>query len=175
MGKVIAIIAAAIPTAVFLWKFLVWLSRRISSRGWEVGDKIILDRAHTSSSLYEAVEKSGEMATLVGWNSKHVFYTVGGTTYREDWLSIKTNKSDNWRKSYSESRSFMGKDPGFNPSVSGKLFTDTEGGNDEVEFFGKRIELMSEIECEVNLKLALEQERYELAEKIRERLNGKFR
>jgi DNA-directed RNA polymerase subunit L len=39
---------------------------------------------------------------------------------------------------------------------------------------GKPIELLSEIECEVQLKLAIENEDYTLADKLRKRLE-KFR
>lgn len=174
-GSIIAITSVAIPATVLLFRGIKYLTRRAASADWQVGDRVILDYQHTSTSLTEAVQASGELPRLVGWNFKEVLYQVGDTTYREGWWSVSTNKSANWRASHRKSKRFMGKEPGFTATVNPKISRNQAGGEDEVEFFGKRIELMREVECEVNLKVAIEQEQYELAEKIRERLNGKFR
>jgi len=175
IGSIIAIISVAIPATVLLFRGIRYLSRRATSADWQVGDRIILDSSYASTSLVEAVQGSGELPRLVGWNSKEVLYQVGDTTYREKWWSVNTNKSANWRESHKRSKRFMGKEPGFTPTVNPNIGIKNSGVQNEVDFFGKRIELMSEVECEVNLKVAIEQEQYELAEKIRERLNGKFR
>jgi protein-arginine kinase activator protein McsA len=78
------------------------------------------------------------------------------------------NKSATWRKNYEEAKKVMGCDPGFSGGVG-------ESNNSIGRIYnGKPIDVMSEIECEVYLKKALEEEDYDTAELIRKRME-KFR
>ena len=57
----------------------------------------------------------------------------------------------------------MGKDPGFAPGLGAQK--NISGSID-----GKSIDLLSETECQVYLKKAIETENYELAEKIKKQM-----
>jgi hypothetical protein len=83
------------------------------------------------------------------------------------WSCLDNNKSANWRQNYEEAKKVMGCDPQF-PNGVGTSSTSKGDVN------GKPIEVLSEIECEVQLKLAIEKEDYTLADKLRKRLE-KFR
>jgi hypothetical protein len=85
--------------------------------------------------------------------------------YQVNWSVMNFNKSAIWRKNYENAKKVMGCDPAFPNGV---------GTTDKGKVDGKPIELLSEIECEVQLKLAIENEDYTLADKIRKRLE-KFR
>jgi hypothetical protein len=76
---------------------------------------------------------------------------------------LNYNKDDNWRQNYEEAKKVMGCDPAFPNGVG---TSSTSKGNID----GKPIETMSEIECEVQLKLAIENEDYTLADNLRKRL-----
>ena len=84
----------------------------------------------------------------------------------EEWGSIDINKSDYWRTQYNNCKEFMGKNPSFKPRV--KYNSPSLSGTNKVD--GQPIETMSETMCEVYLKQAIENENYELAEKLRKRL-----
>ena len=61
----------------------------------------------------------------------------------------------------------MGSKPGFNPHVEPEKPNESSGTID-----GEPIETMSEIKCQVHLKKAIEEENYELADKLRKRLEN---
>ena len=63
----------------------------------------------------------------------------------------------------------MGAEPSFNPVIK-----DESTSNPSEMIDGKPIELLSEVECQIYLKQALEEENFELAEKIRQQMQ-KFR
>ena len=62
----------------------------------------------------------------------------------------------------------MGKDPGFKPIVVMDTVPSSTSNGDMVD--GKPIETLSETMCEVYLKQAIENEDYELADKLRKRI-----
>jgi hypothetical protein len=64
----------------------------------------------------------------------------------------------------------MGIEPGFKPSVNDTSSSTLSGK----KYDGKPIELLTEVECEVYLKKAIEDEDYDAAELIRKRME-KFR
>lgn len=143
--------------------------RKLKSKTWQIGDKIIISYGDISSSLNKNLGDSGDMVTLVGWNPTNVIYSYKNSNYIESWSSVNTNKSDYWRKHYETSKEFMGKKPGFNVIVSNEK---KETSN--VLAYGEPIETLSETLCEIYLKQALKDENYELADMIRKRME-KFR
>jgi hypothetical protein len=108
------------------------------------------------------------MAKLLGWTESNLYLEIGDSVRQCSWDCFIDNKSAIWRRNYDNCKSAMGVDPGFKPGVSDSSLLSGK----KVE--GKPIELLSEVECEVYLKKAIEDEDYDLAELIRKRME-KFR
>lgn len=141
-------------------------NRKVKCKNWKVGDKLSLNRG----DHYNILQKSNkEFAILEGWDLNNLYINCGNKmTYQVDWSVMNFNKSATWRKNYEDAKKVMGCDPGFSGGV---------GDNSESTgktYSGKPIDLMNEIECEVYLKKALEEEDYDTAELIKERME-KFR
>ena len=142
---------------------MVWLPyelkiklRKDEFKDWVVGDKIILQQ---NSLEYRELKETGtNVATLVGWTKYNVYIEIGDSTHKCEWSCFDTNKSALWRRNYEECKTAMGKNPGFT-----SVLTTTSSSGSKIHH--KPIELLSEIECEVFLKKAIEII-YELVEKI---------
>ena len=119
-------------------------------KDWEVGDSVLLI-------------KEDKLFKLLGWTLNHVYVQVDGITHKIDMDNVGHNKSAIWRRNYNECKSVMKTEPGFKPGLQPNSAKSTVCD-------GKVIELMSEIECQVYLKQALESEDFETASKIREQL-----
>ena len=133
---------------------------------WQIGDKLypVFSFHRDNKSASEALAKSGkEFLTLVGFTMKHVFVNIGGIVYKIRLEYIDYNKSAIWRENYNICKEFMGTEPGFS-SVLGE----SDLSKDTID--GKPIELLTEIECQIYLKQALEEEKFELADKIRQQM-----
>ena len=136
-------------------------------KNWKVGDKLILTRYGDYSSIVDKNHK--DFATLKGWDLEHLYIDCGDDmVYQVNWSVMNFNKSATWRKNYEEAKKVMGCDPAFSGGV-GESSESTGRIYD-----GKPIDLMNEIECEVYLKKALEEEDYDTAELIKKRME-KFR
>ena len=151
--------------------FFGYMSHRKRKRltaTWEVGDVIILDMSFISLGLDQHLQKhNGKNAIkLAGWNEENVIYEFQNKVFIENWKSVKTNKSDYWRTQHNNCQEYMGKNPGFSPVVSHG--TETSDNSDMVD--GQPIDTLSETLCEVYLKKAIEEENYELADKLRKRM-----
>lgn len=141
-------------------------NRRAKCKNWKVGDKLGLCKGKHNDILDH---RKKEYAILKGWDLKHLYIDCGDDmVYQVDWSVMNFNKSYTWRKNYEDAKKVMGCDPDFiggvgesNSSI-GKIYD------------GKPIEVMNEIECEVYLKKALDEEDYNTAELIRKRME-KFR
>ena len=157
---------------------LFWLSLGISGsikdnnrkkkcKNWKVGDKLILTRVGDYISILK--ENRKEFAILKGWSLTDLYIDCGGgSTYKVNWDVLLTNKSDLWRQNYEEAKKVMGVNPGF----TGDIGDESETTGKKVN--GKPIEVLSEIECEVYLKKAIENDDYDTAELIKKRME-KFR
>ena len=144
-------------------------NRKTISQNWEVGDVIIPDWNYLGNELTKELKgRNLNTLTLSGWNSENIFYNLGGSCYCESWSSIKSNKSQIWRDNHKNCSEFMGKQPGFDSKVSESNSFSSE------TIDGLPIELMNETLCQVHLAKAIEDENYELADKLRKRLE-KFR
>ena len=141
--------------------------RKKRCKDWKVGDKLILTRVGDYSSIVTKNHK--EYAILKGWSLTDLYIDCGGgSTYKVDWDVLRDNKSDLWRQNYEEAKKVMGVNPGF----TGDIGDESETTGKKVD--GKPVDLMSEIECEVYLKKAIENEDYDTAELIKKRME-KFR
>lgn len=114
-------------------------------------------------------QKKREFAILKGWDLENLYIDCGDNMiYQVDWPIMNFNKSAIWRENYENAKNFMGCDPAFTGHVG--------DGSSSINriYQGKSIDSMNEIECEVYLKKALEEEDYETADMIRQR-QEKFR
>jgi hypothetical protein len=165
---IIGIILGVILTillAIVVGDYIQNKNRKNKCKNWQIGDKLILNRGEYYN---EVVKNNQEYAILKGWSLKHLYINCGDDyVHRVSWGCLNDNKSANWRQNYEEAKKVMGCDPQFPNGVG---TSSTSKGNVN----GKPIEVLSEIECEVQLKLAIEKEDYTLADKLRKRLE-KFR
>lgn len=141
-------------------------NRKKRCKSWKVGDKLILSRGN---DYYQELQKNNKSyAKLEGWTLDHLYINCGGGyVSKVSWLVLSANKSDDWRKNYDEAKKVMGCNPNFKGDVND---SNSVGGIYE----GKPIDTMNEIECEVYLKMALEEEDYNTSELIKKRME-KFR
>lgn len=152
-----------------VYTFIQRMSRKSRSKNWKIGDVILYDYLNLSYELKLVIkEKKLNSLTLSGWNGDNVFYTVDKTCYCEKWGTIDSNKSQIWRDNYNNCKTFMGKTPAFDEYV--KKSSGGFGEKDSVD--GVPIETMNETLCQIHLKRAIEEENYELADKIRKRLEN---
>jgi hypothetical protein len=135
--------------------------RRQRCKSWKIGDKLVLNRG----DYHRELEKNKvDYAILKGWSLDSLYINCGDDfVHKVSWGCLNYNKDDNWRQNYEEAKKVMGCDPAFPNGVG---TSSTSKGNID----GKPIETMSEIECEVQLKLAIENEDYTLADNLRKRL-----
>ena len=136
---------------IILFSYVNRLMTKKEVKDWEVGDSVYL-------------RKEDKLFKLLGWTLNHVYVQVDGITHKIDMDNVGHNKSAIWRRNYNECKSVMKTEPGFKPGLQPNSAKSTVCD-------GKVIELMSEIECQVYLKQALESEDFETASKIREQLN----
>lgn len=143
-------------------------TRKSRTKNWEIGDVIYLNWSSTSSGLTQECQKRNlSYVTLSGWNNDNVFYNVGRKVFCEDWSSVDVNKSQKWRDYYTSCEDFMGIEPGFDKGVHEG---NTSKESDMID--GHPIETMSETLCQAYLKKAIAQEDYELANKLRKRMES---
>jgi hypothetical protein len=140
-------------------------NRKKRCQSWKIGDKLALCKGRHNDILST---KRKEYAILKGWDLDHLYIDCGDDmVYQVNWSVMNFNKSDNWRRNYENAKKVMGCDPAFSGGVGdsnpiGRIYE------------GKPIDLMTEIECEVYLKKALDDEDYDTAELIKKRME-KFR
>ena len=139
--------------------------RKKKCKSWKIDDKLVLNRG----DYHRELEKNKkEYAILKGWSLKNLYINCGDDLiHKVSWDCLNFNKDAGWRENFEEAKKVMGSDPEF-PNGVGTSSTSKGKVN------GKPIEVLSEIECEVQLKLAIEKEDYDLADKLRKRME-KFR
>ena len=147
-------------------------SRKRECGKWHTDDMLILDR-YEGDDAYRVLKESGKSyAILKGWSLDHLYVDVhDGNVYKIKWCEMKENKSALWRNNFNEAKKVMGTDPAFDAGVDQterNVGTTSHGISGTVD--GKPIELLSEVECEVYLKKAVETEDYKVAEQIRKRM-----
>jgi hypothetical protein len=133
---------------------IIWVAeknRKKETSDWQVGDLVIL-------------EGQDKLLKLLGWSDEAFYVDSDGGAYKMSWDRFGYNKSAIWRRNHKSCEDYMnGAKPGFTPGLK-----NTVSSSSKVE--GKPIELLSEVECQIYLKKALESENYELAEAIRKQM-----
>lgn len=171
MEKVIALAigAGAAYTGFLLVNLIKRTRRKIKTSGWKVGDMIIPYQRGSTPSFWKRFEESkSSYVQLDGWDPESVYLSIGKTVFKEDYESVKHNKSDVWRKNYERAKKFMGANPAFSPTVEPDIVAGEVGEKDTID--GEPIETMNETLCQIYLNQALEEEDFDLAEKLRKRL-----
>lgn len=153
----------------YLLNIIVDNNRRRKFKHWRVGDKILLHKRNPASNILESYGK--EYATLLGWTTDYLYIDCGDNlTSQVSWNVMEGNKSATWRKNYDDAKKEMGVNPGFPYDAMSQYPDDNMFIPIGKKYDGKYIDLMTEIECHVYLKMALENEDYNSAELIKKRL-----
>jgi len=138
--------------------------RKSEFKDWKVGDQLILK---STSSEYREIEKLGQtLCKVVGWNTNNLYLSIGDSVHKRSWDCFESNKSAIWRRNYDECKTAMGVDPGFSSEIGESV------KSSDKKIHGKPIELLSEVECSVFLKMAIEEEDYDSAELLRKRMES---
>jgi hypothetical protein len=126
-------------------------NRKKETSDWQVGDMIAI---HRENDLYD----------VLGWSDEAFYVQDKNDVKKLEWDRFNFNKSAVWRRNYKNCGDYMnGVKPGFNAVIkpSSKI---------KIEIDGKAVELLTEIECQIYLKKALDSENYELAESIKKQM-----
>jgi hypothetical protein len=151
IGYIIGGIAIVITAGIIIADRVIIFLRVKEYSDWQVGDNVSITK--TDNNLF----------TLLGWEKNSIYIEKDGVTHKIKWIDFHYNKSAIWRRNHQACEKAMGKEPGFAPGLGQRK-------NISGQVDGKAIELLSEIECQVYLKQAIETENYELAEKIRKQM-----
>jgi hypothetical protein len=141
------------------------LDRKLTKK--EISDWVIDDSIIMHSLKYKTLLRNNgkNYAKLKGWTYKNIYLDFGdGIVYKVKWFDIDVNKSALWRRNFKQCETVMGKKPDFKGDVNdGNVVKDNIIDD-------KYIDLLSEIECQVYLKQAIDKEDYDLATKIRKQM-----
>lgn len=162
----------AIVLLLVLKGYLKTRARKSECAKWHTDDMLILDK-YEADDAYRVLKESGKSyAVLKGWSLDSLYVDVhDGSVYKIEWCELKENMSAKWRNNFNEAKKVMGTDPAFHAEVEQieRNITGSSKGTG-VMIDGKPIELLSEVECDVYLKQAIEAEDYKTAEAIRKRI-----
>ena len=171
--KIIGGVIVGFIILIHLLNMLVDSNRRKQFRHWRIGDKILLYKNNVASRTLENYRK--EYAELLGWSTDYLYLDCGdGITNQVKWNVMEGNKSAAWRKNFDDAK----KEMGINPAFPYDAMSLPEYSNDDFlipiskKFQGKDISLMTETECQVYLKIAIDNDDYSTAELIRKRLEN---
>jgi hypothetical protein len=124
-------------------------NRKKETSDWQVGDRIAI---FGEDALY----------AVLGWSDEAFYIQDKNDVRKIQWDRFNFNKSAIWRRNYKNCGDYMnGVKPGFNEVVEPPS---------KMEINGKPVELLTEIECQIHLKKALDSENYELAESIKKQM-----
>lgn len=149
---------------------IIRIRRKMISKNWKIGDMVMV------SSL--KIKKRNELHVLVGWSSKHVYIQEDGLVHECNWDDIVYNLSSMWVKNYDQCEKFMGTPPNFVRNITSEnipkkpLFDAEKNIELKNNPFDKPIDMMNETECEIYLKIAIEEEDFKTASLIRKRLEN---
>ena len=167
----IIIIVSALLTILLI--FYIWFSVEYNMKtkevkDWEINDDVIVKQYYMMRNGL-TYHNGREYAQLKGWTTNNIYLDFGDNiTHKLEWNCFEHNKSALWRRNFEECKKVMGKNPAFQAGFKSTPTTSKE------KIDGKPIELLTEIECQVYLKQAIQSENYELAERIRKQME-KFR
>lgn len=147
---IISSIIVGIISFIMIINYLITLYRKSTFKQWEVGDTI------------ETL--NGNSYKLIGWSTTKIYVDANGKVGELSWGNYRRNISNDWRDKWDECKKDMNKEPAF---IRDTPFKDNK--SDGTTYYGISIEMMSEIECDTYLKLAIEEQQYDIAAKIRDR------
>ena len=150
VGIVIASITLCILAGVLIILWSVKKGRKKETSDWQVGDLLVING-------------QDNMVSLLGWSEEAFYIELENAVHKIEWTQFKFNKSAIWRRNHKSCEDYMGSQPGFKPGLKDEVSTKSKIND-------KPIELLSEVECQVYLKKALEEENYELADAIRKQM-----
>lgn len=128
---------------------------------WKVGDKLIIK---SYGFLAAELKKNGaDYGILVGWSKEEVLVDMGADYVKQiSYSDIETNKSARWRRIENRCQNYMGEQ---------RLHFNGRKKSTSDEFFdGQDISTLNETQLNVYLKKALNEEKYEIANKIKKQL-----
>jgi hypothetical protein len=104
-----------------------------------------------------------KLKTLLGWSSDSFYIDEDGITTKHNWKEFESNQSAQWRKNYDDCKKIMKKEPGFSSELGKKIIVNKI-------IFGRSVDTLSEIECQIYLTKCIDNEDFESAELIKKRL-----
>lgn len=138
--------------------------KRKEYSNWKIGDWV---RFKDASDISHEFTKPNTHFQLLGWDKESVYIkSKDGSTRKLLREHVAVNKSQLWRENYENCKKYMGISPGFTSDLMLKQELQS------TLVYGKDVELLTETECRIYLKKALENEDYEIAEIIREKLQN---
>jgi hypothetical protein len=144
---ILSVLVLIIGTLISVW-FQV-KNRKKETSDWQVGDMI-------------AIHRENDLYAVLGWSDEAFYVQDKNDVKKLEWNRFNFNKSAVWRRNYKNCGDYMnGVKPGFNAVIK---------PSSEIEIDGKAVELLTEIECQIYLKKALDSENYELAESIKKQM-----
>jgi hypothetical protein len=167
MNNIQNVLGFLIPISITTLVFLIrsYNKKKKKNVDWKLGDYISFYGG--DSCPIELSNRDGLYFRLLGWDESHVYVkNAEDDVIKVDRGLVRTNKSQIWRKNFEDCKKYMGTTPLF----TGELYNKKE--IDGTFVYGKDIELLTETECNVYLKKAIEEENYEIAKIIREKLDS---
>ena len=160
------LILVGVPFAVVLFviavSFIKQKKKKKTILSWKIGDWI---RFKHDVDLPQEYIKPNKHFQIYGWDEDNVYIKgENGVVNQVSRKMVESNKSQVWRENYEKCKQYMGMNPGFDVDIM--VIKDMKTSF----VYGKDIELLTETECKVYLKKAIENEDYEIAQMIRERL-----
>ena len=152
MSQMVTIIILSVLVLIIGTLISVWFqvkNRKKETSDWQVGDMI-------------AIHRENDLYAVLGWSDEAFYVQDKNDVKKLEWNRFNFNKSAVWRRNYKNCGDYMnGVKPGFNAVIK---------PSSEIEIDGKAVELLTEIECQIYLKKALDSENYELAESIKKQM-----
>jgi len=162
---VLAVVLGAIIGVVFIYLITNVVNKVVAkfmTANWKIGDKVVCK------------DKNG-FCILTGWNLDSFYVDYNGCIHELSYNKLVHNKSAHWRKAWTKCTTVMGEAPAFTYIVADNDISSVtpqaqSASNSDDILNGKDIATLNETECQIYLKIALNKEKYEIAEQIKKRL-----
>ncbi len=162
----LAVFAAIVLVIIFLIvlrSYLVDKMRKAEFADWQIDDVI-------------EFWNSNDLIKVKAWSTDVMVYHEKDRVYTVKWSSFHRNRSAYWRRLNKECKQAMKTDKDV-VDVEVTILN-SKGNNSKSSSYssshplldGKAVELLTETECQVYLNLALQEEEFELAEAIKNRM-----
>lgn len=177
--KIFAIVVLSLTTLIMLIRFLVLRKRKKKLSTWRVGDDLEM-----FSHYMETAKSNGlKYPKLIRWDLKELIIDLGDDMETlVEHVVVNRNNSAFWRKKYASMKKFMteqGRYGKYKSSSDGKKVTDSKmditNVSGDIHIDGKPIKGMNETYLRIYLGYAIEEEKYEIAAKIKEELKENHR